>query len=321
MKIHLVQTTGWILETISNELIKLKTADIKLTRSHTTDFTADINYYINWKHWKSIDPNLKKSNFDIVYFTHFEKDDTLEILNAADLIIAQSNHGLMCLLDKKISERKIKVISGMGPKANIKFKKIKLGISGRPYEYSNRKRQDLLVKLSTDLDNRIFQFVFSNNYWRAVLKDMRKNNADCIVVSNKFWETIDYWLSTSEIEGGPMDVINAFYAGIPVISRSIGYFDDMKTKEDYVFNEYADLLVQLKQIESNKINKLSKTSDHTWDNFRDWHIRLFKEIHKYGYQGPSKRTTGITIAELASKLAAKISEKCQRKRKQPPFVE
>jgi hypothetical protein len=315
MKIHLVQTTGWILETISNELIILKAADIKLTRSHTTDFMADINYYINWKHWKSIDSNLKKSNFDIVYFTHFEKDDTIEILNAADLIIAQSNHGLTCLLDKKIPERKIKVISGMGPKPHVTFKKIKLGISGRPYEYTNRKRQDLLIKLSTDLNNRIFQFVFSNHHWDAVVKDMQKNNADCIVSRNKFWEIIDYWLSTSEIEGGPMDVINAFYAGIPVISRSIGYFDDMKTKEDFVFNEYADLLYYLKQIENKKIEKLSKTSDHTWDNFRDWHARLFKEIDKYGYHGSSKRTTRRTIAELISTLVAMIAEKCHRKRK------
>jgi len=314
MKIHLVQTTGWILGTISNELIKLKADDLKLTRSHTTNFMADINYYINWKHWKTIDPDLKKSNFDMVYFTHFEKDDTLEILNAADLIIAQSNHGLKCLLDKKIPERKIKVILGMGPKPNVKFKKIKLGISGRPYEYTNRKRQDLLVKLSTDLNNHIFQFVFSNHHWDAVIKDMQKNNADCIVSSNTFWETIDYWLSTSEIEGGPMDVINAFYAGIPVIFRSIGYFDDMKTKEDYVFNEYADLLSQLKQIENNKLDKLFKISDYSWDNFRDWHIRLFKEIHHYGYKGPKERTKETTLAELTSKLKVMMVEKWHRKR-------
>jgi hypothetical protein len=320
MKIHLVQTTGWILETISNELIKLKAPDLKLTRSHTTDFMADINYYINWKHWKSVDSNLKKSNFDMVYFTHFEKDDTTEILDAADLIIAQSNHGLKCLVEKKISEQKIKVISGMGPKPNLKFKKIKLGISGRPYEYTNRKRQDLLIKLSTDLNSNIFQFVFSNHHWDAVVKEMQKNNADCIVVSNKFWKTIDYWLSTAEIEGGPMDVINAFYAGIPVISRSIGYFDDMKTKEDYVFNDYVDLLYHLKQIENNKLDKLSNTSDYTWDNFRDWHARLFKEINRYGYKGPRERTTGTPIAKFASKLVARISEKCQRTKKRPPFA-
>ncbi|MCX5850081.1 MAG: glycosyltransferase [Deltaproteobacteria bacterium] len=320
MKIHLVQTTGWILETISSELIKLKAADIKLTRSRTTNFMADINYYINWKHWKSIDSNLRKSNFDIVYFTHLEKDDSLEILNAADLIIAQSNHGLKDLLDKKIPDHKIKVISGMGPRKNLKFKKIKLGISGRPYDYTNRKRQDLLVKLSKDLSNSIFQFVFSNNYWDAIVKDMQRNNADCIVVSNKFWETIDYWLSVSEIEGGPMDVINAFYAGIPVISRSIGYFDDIKTKEDYVFNEYADLLYQLKQIEKNKINKLSKISGFTWNDFRDWHAGLFKEINKYGYKGPRKQTTQTKVAELTSKLAAVISDKYQKKlKRQPPI--
>lgn len=315
MRIHLVQTTGWILETISKELMKLKAADLKLTRSHTTDFLADINYYINWKHWKSVDANLKKSNFDIVYFTHFEKDDTLEILNAADLIIAQSNHGLTCLVEKKIPEKKIKVLSGMGPMPTVQFKKIKLGISGRPYEYTNRKRQDLLLKLSADLHNDIFQFVFSNHYWDAIVKEMQRNGADCIVAGNTFWKTIDYWLSTAEIEGGPMDVINAFYAGIPVISRSIGYFDAIKTKEDYVFNDYEDLLSFLKRLEKSKSDKLAKIKNYTWDEFRNWHARFFKEIHRYGYHGLRDKRAETTIATVTSRLVSRISDKCQRKRK------
>ena len=314
MRIHLVQTPGWILETISNELIKLNAADIKLTRSHTTNFKADINYYFNWKYWKALDSNLKKSNFDMVYFTHFEKEDTIEILDAADLIIAQSHHGFKCLSDKGIPEHKIKFIPGMGPKPDVKFKKIKLGISGRPYDYTNRKRQDLLIKLSLDLDSRIFQFVFSNHNWQTVVKEMQKNNADCVVSNHQFWDTIDYWLSTSEIEGGPMDVINAFYAGTPVISRSIGYFDDMKTKEDYVFKEYTNLLQQLKKIETNKIDKLSKLSNYTWDHFRDWHARLFKEINKYGYKGPLKQNNRMTIVELAGRFVGLVSGKRQIKK-------
>ncbi|KUG22610.1 hypothetical protein ASZ90_007600 [hydrocarbon metagenome] len=312
MKIHVVQAAGWILETIGNELMKLKFADIKLTRSRSTNFTADINYYINWKHWKSIDSNLIKSNFDIVYFTHLEKDDSLEILDAADLIIAQSNHGLKCLIEKNIPLTKIKAISGMGPLPNLKFKKIKLGISGRPYEYTNRKRPDVLVKLAKDLNNSIFQFVFSNNYWDKTLKDMQRNDADCVVAGNQFWQSLDYWLSVSEIEGGPMDVINAFYAGIPVISRSIGYFDDIKTKEDLVFNDYADLLYQLKQIENNKIHKLSKVSGYTWDDFRKWHARLFQEINQYGYQAPRKQTAQKKTADIAGKIKAMISDKYKK---------
>lgn len=288
MKINLVHATDWILNTISTELLKLRADDIKLTHSRTTDFSADINYYINWKYWKLIHPKLRKSNFDIVYFTHFEKNDSLEILNAADLIIAQSYHGLKCLIEKNIPLEKAKALTGMGPLPNLKFNKIRLGISGRPYEYTNRKRQDLLVRLSQDLNNSIFQFVFANNHWKQTIKEMRQHHADCIVVSNKFWKTIDYWLSVSEIEGGPMDVINAFYAGIPVISRSIGYFDDLKTEEDLVFNEYADLLFHLNQIEKIKSYKLFKISDYTWDVFRNWHIRLFREIDKYGYKNIQK---------------------------------
>ncbi len=289
MKLHIVRTNGWILEKISNELIKLRSPDIKLSHSNHTNFSADINYYINWKHWKTIDPGLKKSNFDIVYFTHFEEDDTLEILNAADLIISQSRHGLKCLLDRKIPQRKTVFIPGMGPKADVKFKKIKLGISGRPYGYTNRKRHDLLVELAGHLDNHLFQFVFSDDHWHKIIKEMRQAGADCVVSKSAFWEIIDYWLSPSESEGGPMDVINAFYAGIPVISRSIGYFDEMKTEDDIVFNDASDLLGRLKEMQNRKLNKLSKTASYTWDNYREWHLRLFREMDKYGY---SPRKTG-----------------------------
>lgn len=278
MEIHVVTARGWVLETISDELMRIKAEGLRVTRSAKTRFAADINYYVNWKHWKSLDPLLTKSRFDLAWFTHLEAADTVEILDAADLVVSQSNHGKAALLARGIREDKIEVAPGVGPQPHVRFKKTRLGVSGRPYEQTNRKRQDLLVKLSADLDSRIFQFVFSSADWRAVAKAMQRNSADCVIEKSRFWETIDYWLSASEAEGGPMDAVNAFQAGIPVISRPIGYFRELKTEEDFFYRDDGDLVRRLKQIESVKHDKLAKATDNTWENFRNWHTRLFEAI-------------------------------------------
>lgn len=275
LNVHIVSPTdNWILQKIASELLKARSDDIRLTQSREPDISSAINYYINWKLFFKGNP---KSKLDLVWFTHFEDKDTTEILDRADYIVAKSKHGRKCLLNRGIPKDKIRLLAGIGPKPGIVRRKIRLGISGRPYPATGRKGEDELVQLSKDLDASIFQFVFSNSFWQPVMSRM---DGDCIVKKNKFWEYIDYWLSTSTAEGGPMDVINAFYASIPVISRKIGFFYSMKCCEDFAFDSYNELLLYLKNKEHNKIDKMKECQPHSWNNFRDWHIKLFKSLRK-----------------------------------------
>jgi hypothetical protein len=265
---------NWILQKIASELMEVVNQDIVFSQSRLIKPKA-INYYINWKYWKYLYPGLDKSKCDVVWFTHFDEGDTTKILQAADYIVAKSQHGRKCLLGKGIDKSRIKVLAGIGPSPDMERRKVKLGISGRPYPQTGRKGEDELIQLSKDLDSSIFQFVFSNNRWQPVMDRMA---GDCIVRGGDFWQYIDYWLSTSTAEGGPMDVINAFYASIPVISRNIGFFYSMKCCEDFAYSDYGELLLYLKNKEHNKKDKITECRPHTWDNFRAWHIKLFKEI-------------------------------------------
>jgi len=268
---------NWILQKIANELIKSAQQDIVFTQSQQINPTAQFNYYINWKFWEHLYPGLDKSNCDVVWFTHFEDNDTTRILKAADIIVAKSQHGRKCLINMGIAKDKIRVLGGIGA-LPLKFRKVKIGISGRPYPSTGRKGEKELIRLAGDLNKSVFQFVFSNNRWTDVIEDMKIHGADCVVDDVSFFDTIDYWLSTSYAEGGPMDVLNAFKVGIPVVSRKIGFFYSMQTTEDYGFESYDDLYRIFKLIEQAKLDKLKIMERYTWDNFRDWHADMFRGI-------------------------------------------
>jgi len=232
---------NWILQKIGSKLQNI-------------NCQKEITYYINWIYWKLIN-NLKKSNFDIVLFTHFEGRD-LEILHKADLIICMSQHGKEVLLKNGIENSKIEVCPYFGVSVTEK-KKIVIGTSGR--DYSRKNRQEL-ENLKNDLDSDIFEFRHSD------------------ITDNKFFSDIDYFLQTSTAEGGSMDILNAIYSRTPVISRDIGFIYNNYTPSDFIYENYEELLFYFKGIEQDIKNKDEIVKNCTWDNFRNWHIELFKKI-------------------------------------------
>ena len=134
------------------------------------------------------------------------------------------------------------------------------------------------------MDSNIFEFVFENESWGEVLDKIPDRNFAFVKTTDihkqdYFWTYIDYYFSPSYAEGGPMDVLNAAKCGIPIISRPIGFFPELKTANDIVFEDYNDLLYQLREkLECPRISRIELMKRHTWDNFKNWHIELFKEI-------------------------------------------
>jgi len=279
MKVHLVNNGKWILGIISKRLLEVSNNNIEITRSAEPDYNADINYYFNWQRFA---PEVKKSRFDIIWFSHLCGYQEIEALNRADLIIAKSQHGKLTLKRLGIPISKVRIFDGIG--ASVKyFKKIKLGFAGRLL-YNNRKGESELFELAKNLDTDIFKFYLfgKDESLRSFYKQLSEV-CDCEIIledSDKFFKTIDYYLQTSYVEGGSMDIINAINSGTPIVSRDIGFFYDFKTAEDFVYNDFEDLLLYFKTKEESKLEKLARSKINTWDNFRDWHVRLFKEIYE-----------------------------------------
>jgi len=279
MKVHLINNGKWILGIISEKLLKISNDGIAIARGNRPDYNADINYYFNWQRFT---PETKKSKFDIVWFSHLCGYHEVNILNRADMIVAKSQHGKLTLKNLGIPIHKVRIFDGIG--ASVKyFKKINLGFAGRLL-YSNRKGESELLKLASQLDMRIFKFyLFGKDESLKKFSNELSKVCDCELIpedSNRFFNIIDYYLQTSYVEGGSMDIINAIGSGTPIVSRDIGFFYDFKTSEDFVYEDFEELLIYFKTIEEAKLMKLTKSKINTWDNFRDWHIKLFKDIYE-----------------------------------------
>lgn len=247
---------SWILQKIGLELLKINDKNIQLSNNQ-----ADINYYMDWTYWQSVN-NLAKGKFDIVLFTHCSKKNEyrLSILDKADIVVCMSLHGRQWLVEKGINDEKIEVCPYFGVSIGKK-KKIVIGTSGRNYP-DDRKNWQEVEQLKKDLDNSIFEFKHSNT------------------TDNKFFENIDYYLQASKQEGGSMDILNAIYSRTPVVSRNIGFIYTMQTNGDFIYDDYEELFLYFETIEENIKQKDEAIKNCTWDNFRKWHIDLFRRINE-----------------------------------------
>lgn len=259
MKINIVYPKdNWILQKMGLELLEAKSDDIEIIGGQEVNNNADINYYINWCYWKILYPDLPKTKIDVVFFTHFDNKEYLPVLDKSDLIVCMSAHGRQELLKLGVTDNKINVCPYFGTSITTK-KKIIIGTSGRIYK-GGRKNKDELFRLQKDLNSNVFEFIHSN------------------ITNDKFFEEINYYLQTSIAEGGSMDILNAIYSRTPIISRNIGFFFGNSTPSDFIYESYDELLFYLKGFEQDFHNKDIITKEQTWDNFRKWHIDLFKDL-------------------------------------------
>ena len=281
IKIHIVDYAGhgWILQKIANEVMELAYhRNLKMSRDNVPNLDADINYYINWVLFTKDRP---KSKYDMVFFTHFEDiPEEIPILKRADMIVAMSEHGKKLVQDKGV-KTKIHVLKGFGTNVSIR-KKIRIGFSGRFYD-SGRKGENDLIKLASNLDRSIFQFVFHNTsddaYGKINKSIVKQIGADIIYKDiNKFFDGIDYFLQASTAEGGSMDILNAIYAGVPIVSRSIGFMYNMATEEDLIYSDIEEIIAFFESVGNVKLDKCKKIEKYTWENFREDHLWLFHKI-------------------------------------------
>lgn len=247
---------NWILQKIAQELLKINSKSVELTSGQKR--SGDINYYINWAYWKILYPELPKSKLDIILFTHLDSSSKtyLSVLDKADLIICMSSHGKQELIKRGIPKNKLEVCPYFGISITEK-KKIIVGTSGTNCDRKNRQE---VKQLKKDLDDNIFEFTHST------------------ITDDKFFADIDYYLQASKQEGGSMDILNAIYSRTPIVSRNIGFIYNNYTPSDFIYENYGELLFYFKGIEQDIKNKDEIIKNCTWDNFRNWHIELFRQI-------------------------------------------
>ena len=75
-----------------------------------------------------------------------------------------------------------------------------------------------------------------------------------------------------------MDILNALYAGVPIVSRSIGFMYNLATDDDFIYNDINEVIDFFEQIREAKSDKFKKIEQYTWSNFKKEHLWLFNKL-------------------------------------------
>jgi len=91
-----------------------------------------------------------------------------------------------------------------------------------------------------------------------------------------FYNYIDYLLNSAIEEGGPLSVVEAFSAGVPIISPPIGYAFDLGV--DYFYIDTKDLVDVLATLLSDKYKRFEKVKDRTWKAYSEKCIKFSEKM-------------------------------------------
>lgn len=246
-------TFPWILRRAAEELRD------NIPNVTLNGHSGDINYSINYMFVKDV-PGIK-----IGHFTHLEEKGNsrkvfLQGLDHYDYFTCTSKktRNIIWNLKQELNGR-IHIIK-YGCDERLK-KPIVFGVVGRTYP-SGRKG-DHLVKMLIENN---YNVVSWGKGWSCPSSQF--NTWEDLP---KFYDSIDYLIVTSSNEGGPVPVIDAIQAGVPVIAPDVGWCWEFPCIH-YEVDNGIDLLKVL--------HKLSNPP--TWEDWVKWHKWLFNEVLKNG---------------------------------------
>lgn len=261
MKINIITyEENWILRKLALQL-KKRIPNVCLNRSNINDF--DINYYINYSLYKN-----KSNNIDIAWFTHIE--EKIPEMKEKFFWVATNVDHCVCHAKKYldiIKTKSNKCVSQIVPGVDkLYVPKLIIGVIGRNYKYTDRKGEKILQKI------RELDFI-----------EIRYSNGN--ISENKmpdFYRELDYVLIPSNIEGGPMSLIEGLACGIPIIApKDVGMVAEIKNWVYYYKNsDYKSLKKCLASLYRCKLNISKHVKDYTWERFADKHHKLFKKLYE-----------------------------------------
>jgi len=259
MKVQVVYPTdNWILEKWGEYLVN--GIDF-VTGSHwnsSDKIRWDLTYFVNYALYKPCNSKIVGG-----YFTHEENKRFKEIAKKMDFVVC------MCEKYRRVIENINKNNYIIHQPTDLKnFKpKIRLGFASRFYK-SGRKGEDLLNIVS---ELPFVDIKLATGQIKA--KDM-----------GDFYNSIDYILITSKLEGGPMCLTEGLACGKEIITSNVGLVPELKDC-GYVYvydrSDPQNLIDLLNDLYKKRLQIRKSVKDFSIKNFVDKHKKLFEEIIKW----------------------------------------
>jgi glycosyltransferase involved in cell wall biosynthesis len=213
---------------------------------------GDINYFINYATYKDL------GGIPIAHFTHLEDKG---FFRDVFFMVAQKVKHATCTCDityNLLRKEDIKHIYKIPYGSNNRLEKpIYFGVVGSTKK-SGRKGEHLVGKMIEEG----FNVYAWGEGW-----------GDCHYIHNtwdglpSFYKLIDYLVVTSLVEGGPVPVVDAIRAGVPVIAPDVGWCWEYPVIK-YDKGNWDSLKTVL--------DKLTKPP--TWNDWIEGHKRMFEGV-------------------------------------------
>lgn len=226
----------------------------------------------------------RPTGLNVCCYTHTnpgQEVQTLEACYKADHIIAQSYTGRKELLDFGIPIEKITVI----PKGSNSYRPRKkvIGIVGAE-QPNGRKHSSVLLDLAWKMDLSPFAFRIVGTGWNDVVAKLANTGVAVEYAENlpddqmeAFYHSLDLLLVTGYVEGGPLPILEAFAAGVPVLSPAFGYAVDYLPKSS-IYKDTDELISKLVEIAKPSLVHSTLANLYTWERWGEHNAEVLSDL-------------------------------------------
>jgi len=203
----------------------------KITSGETPDPKADLNYHIPWHTLTRLDKGKSKQ---VMLYTHCNPGAETALLDActhADMIICMSFAGRDELETLGADVNKCRVIYAAGNQRKCAGALLEWWVLSSPM--AANARISCLIWPGRWIATR-FRFVIIGGGWDDVVAKMRNTGVMVDYLTDQsdeqmaqLYNIMDIFLVTGYVEGGPLTVLEALSAGVPVLAPRMGYAADL----------------------------------------------------------------------------------------------
>ena len=260
---------GWILEKIAHEIAREAAKSPERYRvSMTTEPSghAELTFFLPESAWR----DDVRDTIRVTYLAHKEHHAGAaalfeEVARKSDVCITSSSKYADVL--RADGAREVHTIA-LGVDTDVFVPKVRIGVVGRTY-HTGRKGETLLAAV---MDLPFIEFVFTGEGWPLPAQHYGERELAA------FYQSLDYLLVPSLIEGGPVPMLEALSAGCPVIAPS-----DIGMVRDFPHIPFrrgdADDLRRVLEAELEKVTELRAAAlPCDWEHFARRHLELFAQL-------------------------------------------
>ena len=263
-----------------------KLIGVEVTVGDEIDETADVNLHMPWHFLEDYEPTGESKH--IIVYTHSNPGSDPNIYKAckkADIVTVLSFDGRKHLVNLGIDPRKIRVAYCGADHTEFRLRNVGIVASKQP---NGRKRGHILLDLAWRMDRNwlnIINFYIIGTGWQNLVSELEAVGVNVIHIPGidddakmlKFYHAFDVLLSTAYEEGGPLPIIEAMKAGVPVLTPDYGYTHDLLTDADK-YTTVEDLEKKLIALFEHDIENAKIAAMLTWRSYTEEYAMILNDL-------------------------------------------